>query len=320
MNAPPDISKIPRARIRRVATLSFIWLVPLIAGIAALILVARQIRKIGPAITIEFDSGSGLEVNQTVVRFRGVRVGKVTSVEISPDTGHVEVGVRLSHSASRLAREGSVFWVVRPQVGAGGIHAIETIVSGPYIQVQPGNPNGKKQTHFIGASEPPPVKPSSAGKQFILRSPRIGSLSPGSPVFYRGIEVGSVEYLSLSEDSTMVEIHVVVKSKFAPLIRANTVWWNAGGIDMDLHLFGVNLSAENFKSLVVGGVSFATPNNEGALANTNTIFPLYDKADPQWLDWAAVIPITNSITTVPLHPTESNPEMDLNDANQQQQQ
>ncbi|HEU5396750.1 MAG TPA: MlaD family protein [Verrucomicrobiae bacterium] len=284
----------PRARVRRRARFSLIWLVPLIAGIAAAVLVANQLRKIGPTITIQFEDGSGLDPNQTVVRFRGVRVGKVHSVHITPDTRHVRVEVRLDRSAAALARRGTVFWVVRPEVGAGGIHALETIVSGPYIDALPGAPNGRKETSFVGANEPPLAQPPGNESEFILRSPAVASLSEGSPVFYRGIEVGSVEYLSLSEDATMVEVHVLIKNNFVPLVRTNTVWWNAGGINVDLSFLGVNLNAENLKSMVVGGISFATPDDFGPPAGRGAIFTLYNKAEAQWLDWAPAIPVTHA--------------------------
>jgi len=316
LNATDKIPGLPRAKIKRQATLSIIWLVPLITGIAAAILVFHQLHKMGPAITIEFADGTGLDPNQTVIRFRGVRVGNVTSVQISKDTRRVEVGARLDRSAAQLAREGTVFWVVRAQAGAGGVHALETIVSGSYIQVQPSNDSGKEQKKFVGLDEPPPLKPLGDGKEFILRSPGLGSLAPGSPIFYRGIEVGSVQFLSLSADSTMVEVHVFVKKNFVPLVRTNTVWWNAGGINVDLYLFGMTLNAENLKSLVVGGISFATPDNVGPLANAGATFTLYDKADPQWLNWAPVIPITNSIMTMSTGTSGST--IDVNNAGQSQ--
>src|SRR3984885_1256651 len=259
LNATHKSSEVPRAKIKKQTALSLIWLVPLAAAIVAIVLVVQNIQKLGPMITIQFDDGNGLDTNQTVIRYRGVRVGGVHSVKLATDTRHVEVRARLERSAAGLAREGSIFWVVRPEVGAAGFHALETIVSGPYIQVLPGSPNGKIQTELIGANEAPLIKENKNGVEFILRSSQIRSLAQGSPVYYRGLEVGAVEYLDLSGDATSVNIHVLIKTSFAPLVRQNTVWWNAGGINMDLHFLGINMTAENLKSLITGGVAFATP-------------------------------------------------------------
>jgi len=90
---------LPRAKISRQARVSIIWIVPLIAAIAAGWLVFNNVREAGPVITIQFSDGSGLLANQTVLKYRGVRVGEVRSVKLSKDTAHVEVEARLKASA-----------------------------------------------------------------------------------------------------------------------------------------------------------------------------------------------------------------------------
>jgi len=292
-------SDVPVARLKKRAKLSLVWLVPAVAAMAAAWLVFDNVEKIGPAITIRFSDGSGLQANQTVLRYRGVQVGSVESVTLTKDTRQVEVRARLDRSAAGLARQGSIFWIVRPEVGAGGLHGLETIVSGPYIQVQPGGVAGRKQVNFIGAEQPPVLPPSSGGKEFVLQTAGAGSLGEGSPVYYRGIQVGSVEYLGLSGNSATVNVHVLIQTNFASLVRSNSVFWNAGGINVNLHFFGIDVSAENFKSLVVGGIGFATPDEAGPLAPAGMVFPLHDKLEDKWLQWAPSIAITNAHVAVP---------------------
>jgi paraquat-inducible protein B len=288
---------LPAAKIKERARVSIIWLVPLIAAIAAGWLVFKNVLKAGPVITIQFSDGDGLQANQTVLKYRGVRVGEVLSVQLAKDTTRVEVEARLSASAKNLARDGSVFWIVRPEVGTGGLSGLETIVSGPYIQVQPGG--GKEQYEFIGAEEPPILRQSKNGLEIILTTPQINTLSIGSPVYYRGIEVGKVEYFELSNNSTAVEIHARIEPAFAPLVRTDSEFWNAGGISMSLKFFGINVSAENFKSLVIGGIAFATPSPPGALASNGSLFPLNEKVADPWLKWSPSIVITNASLTAP---------------------
>jgi paraquat-inducible protein B len=302
----------PHAVVRRRVALSFIWLAPIIAGIVALVLVIQNLQQFGPVITIRFDNAAGLAANQTLVRYRGVRVGSVLSIKLTQDLRDVEVKARLQRFAAGLAREGSVFWIVRPEVGAAGIHALETIVSGPYIEVLPGDVHGKPQRSFIGADEAPVVA-DGQGTEFILRASLIRSLGPNSPVYFRGLLAGKVQYLELSPDSTVVNVHVLIKPNFTPLVRANTVWWNAGGIDVSWHLrSGLSMTAENLKSLVTGGVGFATPNDPGAPATPGTVFELNEKPDLKWLEWSPHISITNATVVNPATPAP----MDLDTLNQ----
>jgi len=220
-------------------------------------------------------------------------VGDVLSVQLTKDAQHVEMRARLDKSAESLARDGSVFWIVRPEVGAGGLHGLETIVSGPYIQVQPGS--GREQKNFIGAEKPPILETSKGGLEIILTTPNLGSLTVGAPVYYRGMEVGLVRYFVLGKDSTEVDVHILIETDFAPLVRTDSKFWNAGGVGVHFGLFsGFSMSAESLKALVIGGIAFATPPSPGILATNGVIFPLNEKVDKKWLKWSPAIVITNA--------------------------
>jgi paraquat-inducible protein B len=288
-----EVRGLPQARIKRQPRVSIIWIVPLAAAIAGGWLVFKYVRQMGPVISIQFSDGNEIKANQTTLQYRGARVGGVLSVKLTHDLEHVEVQARLDKSAESLARDGSVFWVVRPEVGAGGLHGLETIVSGPYIQVQPGS--GKEQKKFIGAEKPPILKTSDGELEIILTTPSLGSLTVGSPVYYRGMEVGSVRYFVLGKDSTAVNIHVLIETNYAPLVRTDSKFWNAGGIGVHFGIFsGFSMSAESFKALVIGGIAFATPQSPGIPVTNGVAFPLNDKVDRKWLKWSPAITITNA--------------------------
>jgi paraquat-inducible protein B len=310
--SPPDF---PHAKIKRRTTLSFIWSVPVIAAIVAGVMVVQNLQKIGPAITIQFEEGNGLGANQTVIRYRGVRVGSVRSVQLTPDTRRVEVRARLTRSAAGLAREGTAFWIVRPEVGVAGFHALETIVSGPYIEALPGEGNGKYKNNFIGISEAPIRDPTGGGAEYVLRAAQIRSLGAGSPVYYRGLQAGTVQYLELSRDSTTVNVHILIKTNFTPLVRVNTLWWNAGGIEINWHLLsGLSMTAENLRSVITGGIAFATPNEAGERAPAGTIFTLHEIPEERWLAWSPHLDLTNATVSTPGNPAL----IDLNNVNQPQ--
>ena len=281
----------PRAEIKGPARFSVIWVVPLVAALLAGYLVYKRVNDVGPRIKIRFKDGSGLKPGQTPVKYRGVTVGEVRAIALTSDQQQAEVEVRLVKSAQGIAREGSVFWIVRPEVGVGNITGLGTIISGAYIEVLPGAGEAKKK--FDGA-QASPVAREEKGLKVMLVSPRRGSLKAGSPVYYRGIEVGAVQEHRLSLDARSVEAEVFIQRRYVPLVRAGSKFWNASGLEFDFSLFkGAQLNVESLKSLVSGGVSFATPDGgkDNEPARDGTVFRLYEEPKKEWLEWSPAIEI-----------------------------
>lgn len=294
-NDPPQTGRASGAAIvRRTRGLSVVWVVPVIAALVAGYLVYRRAQQAGPDVTIRFKDGSGLRPGQSVVKYRGVTVGEVRSIALAPDLQSVEVKARLNRSAAALAKKGSVFWIVRPEVGIGNITGLGTIISGPYIEVLPGD--GPKERSFEGATASP-LRLEQKGLRILLVATLRGSLQAGSPVYYRGIEVGAVQDQRLSADARMVEFEVFIEERYAPLVRKETRFWNVSGVNVDFGLFkGAEVNVESIKSLVSGGISFATPEgaDAGEPAKEGTLFRLYAEPRKEWLEWAPTIPIQHA--------------------------
>jgi paraquat-inducible protein B len=77
---------------------------------------------------------------------------------------------------------------------------------------------------------------------------------------------------------------------YAPLVRENTKFWNAGGLDFRFGLFrGAEISAQSAKTLLSGGIEFNTPAELGRPATDGAVFRLYDKPDDAWKNWMPAI-------------------------------
>jgi paraquat-inducible protein B len=281
---------LPIATVRRRRwRLSVVWIVPVVAAIVAGYLVYGRLQEFGPTITITFADVSGVRAGQTEIRYRGVPVGRVVAVELSDDEQSALVKARVRREASAIAREGSVFWIVRAEVRLGDISRLSTIVSGPYIEVAPGP--GKARFEFAGLTSPP-LAAERAGLKIILSTTQLGSVRPGSPVSYRGIEVGTVTRTDLSRDATLAHLHVVIFQRYARLVRIGSRFWSVSGVDVNVSLLkGLEINVESLKALITGGVAFATPEDESLPAKDGTIFALHDKPQKEWLEWRPRIAI-----------------------------
>ncbi|HYD57476.1 MAG TPA: MlaD family protein [Burkholderiales bacterium] len=279
--------ELPRARVRRRRPwLQLIWIVPLIAAGLAAWLVYERLSRYGPEVTIQFRDGGGLRVGQTPVKYRGVQVGVVTGMALSEDREHVIVKARLERSAELLASSGTQFWIVRPQVGWGNVTGLGTVISGPEIQAQAGG-GSEPRTHFTGLER----APAPPGLRVVLKGERPVSLRPGSPVYYRGVEVGAVQDVRLSSNATAADVHIVVLQRYAPLVRTGSAFWNVSGISVSGGLLkGIELELESVRSLVTGGIEFASP-EKSPPAKAGTVFFLHDSPRKEWLSWNARIAI-----------------------------
>jgi paraquat-inducible protein B len=279
---------VPKARVRRRRVFRLIWMVPVMAIAVAAYLVFHRMQDYGPEITVAFSDGGGLRVGQTPVRYRGVQVGEVTGVRLSKDEKKALVRIRLIKSAEGIARDGSRFWIVRPHVGFGQITGLATVLSGPEINVVPGKEDAKAEFTFTGLENPPST--IEGGLRIIVRAAR-PKMRPDAPVYYRGVEVGTVQKLDLAPNSLSADIHIVIYPRFVNLVREGTTFWDVSGLNITGGVVkGLDVQFESLRAFITGGIEFATPPGT-ARAKAGTVFFLYDEPKKEWLAWAPKIAV-----------------------------
>lgn len=276
-NDMSELESVPEAEVRTAKRrISIVWLVPLVAVVIGGWLIYKAISEKGPTITITFKSAEGLEAGKTKIRYKDVELGKVGSIALSDDLSQVVVTVELVKQAKKFISENTRFWVVRARVAAGGVSGLSTLFSGAYIGLDPGKP-GKPTTHFQGLEIPPVVTTDLPGSHFVLRAASLGSLNVGAPVYYRRIEVGQVVSFHLDKDGQAVTVKVFIHAPYHELVRKNTRFWNASGLDIAVDVDGIRVDTESFVTLMIGGIAFDTPVNmeSGEPAEENDVFKLY---------------------------------------------
>jgi paraquat-inducible protein B len=237
--------------------------------------------KEGPTIRISFDSGEGLQAGQSQLKFRDIVFGTVKSLELAPDNTHVVVTVATTHNAKPLLTDKTIFWVVKPRLFAGNISGIETLLSGSYIGMMPGEIGGKAQHKFVGQEDPPILQANVPGHTFTLTAKRLGSISVGSPVFYRDLNVGEVLGWDVAHMAKSVTIRAFVRAPYDSYVHDETRFWNASGVSIKLGGTGIEVQLESLKALLLGGIAFDTPAAEIGTPITaeNHVFPLFADRD-----------------------------------------
>jgi len=272
---------------------SRMWWVTLGCLIIAAVLVWMSIPRVGPRITIRFPEGHGLKPGD-VMRHRGIEVGVVTAIGLSHNLNAIDVQVTLQPEASALARQGSRFWIVRPQLSLQGVTGLETAVGSKYIGVSPGEVNESYQAVFEGLAAAPPDQFVHDGVEIVLRSDARHGLNAGAPVTWRGVDAGQVLSVGLSPDAMHVDIHIRIDARFRRLVNTNSKFWVTSGLGVDFRLTGVRLTAESLATIARGGLSFITPSPEDPETPVSTVvagrvFTLHSEFQSKWLESAVPI-------------------------------
>jgi len=258
--------------------ISPIWILPMVALIIAGWLIYKSVVDAGINVVITFATAQGIEKGKTRVLFRGTPVGLVKDLAINKDFKGVDVQVEFVKSAKKLLAQGTRFWMVEPRISTQGITGLETILRGNYIAMMPGK--GEAAHKFTGLSEPPPMISTEPGFQLQLTASNQGSLTTGSMVYFKGIEVGRIRRCALGKGNNVI-IDVFIRKEHAPLLKKSSRFYRVSGITLEGGLSGFKIRTEALSALLKGGIAFFTPGGEKGLQNAQDgdVFLLFENKD-----------------------------------------
>lgn len=259
--------------------LSAIWIVPIVASLLGLWMLAYSLINEGPEITITFNNADGLSAGKTKLKLLNVDIGQVTAITLHPDSSSVLVTAKLDKVHQKLLREDTQFWVERARIGAGGVSGLSTILSGAYIQMSPARNQGHTgKRQYVGLESPPLTPADAAGLRIQLESDRASSISTGNIIVYKGYPVGRVE--SASFDTTTQKNHhdLFIDAPFHTLVNSSVRFWDVGGVKINASAEGFSVDTGSLDTIISGGVTFGLPPGTppGGSVKGNTVFKLYD--------------------------------------------
>ena len=281
--APSAPASPPEAHSRP-TRFSLIWLIPIVVLAIGAYLAWQTISRQGPEITLEFDSADGLTSGQTQVKHKAVALGTVQGIELSHDLQHVDVRVQMSSQSAPLLTSHAKFWVVRPRLSGTSVTGLETLVSGAFIGIDPGAPGGTPETKFKGLDSPPGVRSDEPGTTYTLTTKSLGSISQGSPVFFRDVMVGEVLGYHMPADGRgSIPLQVFVKAPYDQFLRRDTRFWDVSGVSINFAGGNLHFQIESLQALISGGVAFGLPADRRDLdapkPAANEVFDLYPDKD-----------------------------------------
>jgi paraquat-inducible protein B len=270
-------NKSGEAKVQKVKNWSPVWIFPIVTALIGAWILFYHYSHQGPEVTLMTTNAEGIEGGKTRIKSRSVDVGVVESTTLTDDLTHVEIKARLNAGMEKLLHGDSVFWVVKPQVGREGISGLGTLLSGAYIELQPGK-KGAEPAQFQLLDSPPLAPPDAKGIRIVLESNKAGQLSPGDPVLFRGYRVGSVETSTFNAENRTISYQLFINAPNDRLVTTNARFWKDSGIAVDLTSAGMRVEMGSLSTLFGGGVSFDVPDGQdlGEPVANKTAYHLFD--------------------------------------------
>ncbi|MFK5892519.1 MAG: MlaD family protein [Pseudomonadota bacterium] len=251
------------------------------------------------SISVSFPDADGLKKGAKV-KFNGIDVGEVSNLKLHTDLRQVVAELSIDANLRKILGKKSQFKLAKAEFGLAKTQHLGTLLSGTYIILEP--VAGKFSSYFRAQE-----MKALHGLSLFLKTQQLGSIKKGNPVSYRQVKVGRVVDFDLADTADHVLIHIIIEQQYAALVRENSKFWNASGINMNINLFaGSKIKTESLQSILDGGISFSTPGNDelenksehekqpkqqksklhlAKKARVNSTFTLYKEVDTKWLEW-----------------------------------
>ncbi|WP_409307615.1 MlaD family protein [Pectobacterium sp. B1J-3] len=246
-------------------------------------------RAVGSRIILRTYDASKLSPGMPI-RYLGIDIGQLDSLKLSEQRNEVWVqAVLYPEYVRNFARSGTRFSVVTPEISAAGVNHLETLFQ-PYINVEPGNGSVTRSFELQQAT----ISDSryQDGLNISVDAPEAGALQVGTPVLFRGIEVGTVTGLSLGSLSDRISVALRISKRYQHLVRDNSVFWLASGYNLQFGLTGGVIKSGTFQQFIRGGIAFATPATTplAPKSQEGKHFLLHNEEPKEWRQWGTAIP------------------------------
>jgi paraquat-inducible protein B len=275
----PTKSTIPEAKVvaKKRGRFSFVWVIPIVAALVGVWIGINHYRNLGPTITIVFKSAEGLEANKTAIRYNGVEVGEISTIRLSDDYQTVIATAQMSPKTEEFLHKDTQFWVVKPEISGANISGLSTIISGAYIGMEIGKAK-ESERRFVALEDQPLEVDGISGRYFNLKTPELGSLNKGTPIYFRRLQAGQVASYELDKSGKFLNVRIFVQKPYDQFVTPDTRFWHASGMDVSLTASGLQLRTESLLSILVGGIAFESPESDmqSPPAATDTLFTLFN--------------------------------------------
>jgi len=216
----------------------------------------QNLAKQRTSFTLIISANEQINTNTRILH-RGEEIGAIHNIEVEGDKSKLYLGLLPEYE--KILREGTQFWLAKPNLSLSGAADTDALLGGSYITFNLDEENQAIKTDFVLLTSPPAKYASASGLQLSLVSDSASVATAGSSVSYRGIVVGQVDNTALDKEADKVRINVTIDDEHKSLIRVDTRFYNASGLMLSGGLADFVVKTESVDAILRGGISFYNP-------------------------------------------------------------
>ncbi len=256
----------------------WIWSIPVAALGLVLWLGLRAWTQRGPEVQVVFPEIANLKPGDTKVQFEGMDVGEVEASSLEPDLRHIRVTLSLRPDLRDHLGAGTQFWIIGKHMSVSHLSDLKALITGVSVGIIP-RP-GHKQGDYQGLAEAPVLGFGATGVSFTLHAPQLGSVQPGTPIYYLGEQVGQVVVYQM-DGGHGFDITAFVNAPHDRLVHDGSRFWRAGPVHLSTGGNGPAVQFQSIPALFQGAIAFDTPTGApaGGIAGNGHDFRLYGSED-----------------------------------------
>lgn len=196
-----------------------------------------------------------LEKEFSKVYYQGMVVGKVTDIIFEPTKKRSKILLKLKEEYLDLLHYKPYFQVIKPEISFKKISGLSSIVKSNYIQL---SIDSTKQTDVKQSYTLHDKDKTISMYTMMLYTTENTNITEGSPIFYKNVKVGFVEYKRLDKKNNRLKIKARIYWIHRNLINDTSVFYEQSPIEFKASLKEVYLKTGSLNSFINSGLAFET--------------------------------------------------------------
>ncbi|WP_394147102.1 MlaD family protein [Shewanella atlantica] len=219
--------------------------------------------KLQLRLTADTNPGLGVDAE---IRYKQIPIGKVNSVKLNDALTAVEYNIEIWPEFSQLIMENSYFTsesALAIDASLDGVKVqtrdLTTLTKGAISLVQGKSrklaKNNARLMLFDSEQDAQAFFANRNLTRLSLLSPDGADLNPGSPVYYKKMQIGRVDSIDWLADSEQFSIRLSIQKQFKSLLKPNSVFWRNSAMSVNAALSGLEIDLAPIQGALKGSIS-----------------------------------------------------------------